>query len=129
MNVIIPDSHLLPNNVKFPPLVAEKIDWLQYPGLNRAELEEQCCRVHCLITLNTPFDDTLLNTMNNLELLIIANPDLDLVDVQAAEKNNVTICHIPNLEPANFDISNTEQAQQLCNTIVGLIDHYQLQKS
>lgn len=47
-----------------------------------------------------------------------------VVDVVAAEKNHVTICHVPDLE--KFNINNT---QQLCNTIVSLIDHYELQNN
>lgn len=128
MNVIVPDGHLLPEDIEFPPLAAVKFSWLQFLGLNREEMEDRCWRMHCVVTLNTPLDAALLNTMGNLELLIVANHDLSLVDLQAAEKNNVTVCQVPDLNPSQFDIKNRDQAQQLCNTIVNLIDHYEQQK-
>ena len=127
MNVIVPDGHLLPELIEFPPLAARKFSWLQFLGLDRQELTDRCWRMHCVVTLNTPLDAELLNSMGNLELLIVANHDLSLIDVQAAEKNNVTVCQVPDLDPAQFDINNPEQAQQLCNTVVKLIDHYEQQ--
>lgn len=65
--------------------------------------------------------------MAKLELLTVANHDLSIVDVIAAENNNVTVCHVPDLDPLQFDINQPAQAQQLCNTIVSLIDHYEQQ--
>jgi len=128
MNVIVPDGHLLPENIEFPPLAAQKFSWLQFLGLNREEMEDRCWRMHCVVTLNTSIDAALLNTMNNLELIIVANHDLSLVDIKAAEKNNITVCHVPDLDSAQFDINNPEHAQTLCNTVVKLIDHYEQQK-
>ena len=44
-------------------------------------------------------DADVLNSMAKLELLIVANHDLSIVDVKAAENNNVTVYHVPDLDP------------------------------
>lgn len=124
MNIVVPDSQLLPSDVEFPPLAANKFGWQQFLGLDREELKERCWRSHCVVTLNTPLDAELINSMAKLELLIIANADTNLVDIQTAEENNITVCQVPDLEPTQFDLNNQQQAQQLCNTVVGMIDHY-----
>lgn len=129
MNIVVPDSQLLPNDVEFPPLAASKFGWQQFLGLDEEELKERCWRSHCVVTLNTPLNADILNSMAKLELLIVANHDITLVDTKTAEKNNVTVFHIPDLEPAQFDLNNPQQAQQLCNTIVEIIDHYMQQGS
>ncbi len=124
MNIVVPDSQLLPSGVEFPPLAANKFGWQQFLGLDREDLKERCWRSHCVVTLNTPLDAELINSMAKLELLIIANADASLVDVQAAETNNVSVCQVPDLDSAQFDLNNPQQAQQLCNTVVNMIDHY-----
>ncbi len=124
MNIVVPDSQLLPSDIDFPPLAANKFGWQQFLGLDREELKERCWRSHCVVTLNTPLDAELINSMAKLELLVIANANTKLVDMQTAEKNNITVCQVPDLDPAQFDINNPQQAQQLCNTVVSIIDHY-----
>ncbi len=127
MNIVIPDSQLLPSDVEFPPLTASKFGWQQFLGLDEDELKERCWRSHCVVTLNTSLNAEVLNSMLKLELLVVANHDISLVDTQTAEKNNVTIFHIPDLEPSKFDLNNPQQAQQLCNTVVDIIDNYMQQ--
>ncbi|MBN4080322.1 hypothetical protein JYT31_01525 [Beggiatoa alba] len=124
MNVVVIDSQHLPDDVEFPPLAAYKFGWQQFLGLDRADIKERCWRSHCVVTFNTFLDKELLNSMAKLELLILANHDAKLVDIQAAEKNNVSVCQIPDLDPAQFDLNNQTQAQHLCDTIVKLIDRY-----
>ena len=129
MNIVIPDSQFLPADVDFPPLAANKFGWQQFRGLDREELKERCWRSHCVITLKTPLDAELINSMAKLELLVVANHDIGLVDTQTAEQNNITVIHIPNLEPPRFDLNNPQQAQQLCDTVVNIIDHYMQQNN
>jgi len=129
MNIVIPDCQQLPEGVDFPPLAANKFGWQQFLGLNREELKERCWRSHCVVTFNTHLDAETINSMSKLELLVIASPNVSLVDAEAAKKNNVTVCHIPDLDAAQFDINKAEDAQQLCNTVVKVIDHYMLQSA
>ena len=37
MNISVPDGHLLPEDMQFPPLAARKFNCLQFLGLNREE--------------------------------------------------------------------------------------------
>ena len=127
MNIVLPDCHVLPNNIDFPPLATNNFAWQQFLGLNEEELKEHCSRTHCVVTFNTPINADALDSMSKLELLVVANHDISLIDMQTVEKNNVSVISIPDLNPSQFDINNPQHAQQLCNTVVEVIDHYMLQ--
>jgi lactate dehydrogenase-like 2-hydroxyacid dehydrogenase len=119
IKVVVVDGDQLPRDVEFPPLETDRYGWEQYLALSQEEIAERCWRADIVVSLAAPIERSSLQKMHKLKLLIAAGKACGCIDLDAAREQGVEVLGFPDIGCSGHD-----EAQALCNSIVGAIDHY-----
>lgn len=113
MKVVVVDYERLAGAPEFPLLEVDRFGWEQYVGLEPAEAVERCWRADVVVTVATPLGERELAAMHKLLLVAVAGPVRGLVDLAAAQRRGVSVCHVPALDPGVVDDS-----QNICDEVI-----------
>ncbi|MDH5764413.1 MAG: hypothetical protein OEZ38_00245 [Gammaproteobacteria bacterium] len=119
MNVVMIDSDNLAGEADFPMIDLNKFGWEQYPELAQEEVEERCWRSDIIITAATPVNQSVIDKAFKLKLIVAAGDAYDHIDLEAANKRGIKVCHAPGLNCS--DKNNTES---ICLQVVANINAF-----
>jgi len=98
MNVVMIDSHNLAGEADFPVLDLDKFGWQQYLHLEQDEVKNRCRRADIIVRAAMPIDASVIDKAFKLKLIVAAGKNYDHIDLQAAQKRGIKICHVPELD-------------------------------
>ena len=119
IKVVVLDSRLLPTDVDFPPLDADKYGWEQYPQLQGEEIAERCGRADIVVSLDSAISALEIEKMIKIGLLVCAGPACERVDQAAVAARGVELLAFPEAQ-----YGTRADAQDLCDRVVAAINHY-----
>jgi len=101
MNIVVVDGAHLAGEADFPMLDWPKYGWQQFPALSGEELAERCWRADVIISVDTPIDQAVIDKAFKLALIAVAGDSIEHIDLAAAKARGITVCHVPDAQPAN----------------------------
>ncbi len=122
MNVVVLGCERLPEEADFPSLNLQKFSWLQFLDLSNKDVVERCWRADVIVTIGIPVTAQVIEEAFKLQLIIAAGQHHDHIDMEAANNRGITVANVPDEE------LNHENAQQICEQVVDIIDAYNQQE-
>ncbi len=119
MNIVVVDSTHLAGEADFPILDWPKYGWQQFPALSGDELAERCWRADVIISVDTPIDHTVIDKAFKLSLIAVAGDSTAHIDLQAAKRRGISVCHIPGAIPGD-----PQQSAHICQQTIHNIAAY-----
>jgi len=119
MNVVMIDSHNLAGEADFPVLDLDKFGWQQYLHLEQDEVKDRCWRADIIVSAAMPIDCSVIDKAFRLKLIVAAGKNYDHIDLQAAQKRGIKICHVPEL-----DCNDINSSIEICSQVVENINAF-----
>jgi len=119
MNVVMIDSNNLPGEVDFPELDLDKFGWQQYLNLEQDEVEERCWRADIIVSAAMPVDHIVIDKAFKLKLIVAAGKNYEHIDMAAAQKRGIKVCHVPEL-----DCTDKNNTPEICSQTVETINAF-----
>ena len=119
IKVVVVDGAQLPAGVDFPPLDAAKYGWEQYPALTEEDIAERCWRADIVVALATPIEQTTLEKMPRLKLLIAAGEACRHLQQDSLQQYGVELLTFPSAQ-----CRESAGAEDLCGRISQAVDQF-----
>ena len=116
---VVVDGAQLPAGVDFPPLDAANYGWEQYPALTEEDISERCWRADIVVALATPIEQTTVEKMPRLKLLIAAGEACRHLQQDALQQYGVELLTFPSAQ-----CRESAEAEGLCGRISQAVDQF-----
>ena len=117
--MVVIDNNNIAGDASFPEVDLPKYGWEQYPELDSEDAIMRCWRAEVVISAAHPIDQAVLAKSYQIKLIVAAGDSVEHIDVTAAKKRGIKVCHVPGLDPANADTSDA-----LCAQVINIIDSF-----
>jgi glycerate dehydrogenase len=95
MNIVITDGYTLnPGDLNWKPL-KDLGDILYYDRSKPEEVSDRCREATVIVTNKTPVNEETIHAASKLKLIAVTATGYNVVDVEAAKRNDVLVCNVP----------------------------------